>query len=393
MAIYHCTIKTGGRAAGQSAVAAAAYRSGEKLIDKETGIVSDYTRKGGVVHSEVSLCQNAPSEYGDREKLWNAVHNIEKASNARLWREIEVALPQEMNLTEQIQAVREYVSSLTDRGMCADWSLHDKSDGNPHAHIMLTTRSISENGTWAAKSRKIYDLDENGEKIYQRTDKQGRKQYKSHKEDFNDWNEKERVEEWRETWANVCNKYLTEKKIDHRSYERQGKEQEPTVHEGFIARQIENKGGISELCQENREIKARNSLLQQITEQLKAVGAELKQLIEQKGSVVNDRIGELLRRRAASKSERGVADGKRTDKRAAAEQPTGETENLIRQSEAVGASAKTNVANTTASRADREAVEQRQRIEAERRIREAEQRAREESQRAVKGRSRGGMEL
>ena len=95
-------------------------------------------------------------------------------------------------------------------------------------------------------------------------------------------------------------------------------------------------------------------------------------------SVVNDRIGELLRRRAASKSERGVADGKRTDKRAAAEQPTGETENLIRQSEAVGASAKTNVANTTASRADREAVEQRQRIEAERRIREAEQRAREE---------------
>ena len=394
MAIYHCTIKTGGRAAGQSAVAAAAYRSGEKLTDNETGIVSDYTRKGGVVHSEVALCRNAPSEYGNREQLWNAVHEIEKASNARLWREIEVALPQELNRAEQIEAVREYVGSLTDRGMCADWSLHDKEDGNPHAHIMLTTRSISENGTWAAKSRKVYDLDENGEKIYQRTDKQGRKQYKSHKEDYNDWNDKERVEEWGETWAIVCNKKKKKKKkIDHRSYERQGKEQEPTVHEGFVARQIEAKGGTSELCQENREIKARNSLLQQITEQLKAVGAELKQLIEQKGSVVNDRIGELLRRRAASKSERGITDGERTDEGAAAQQPTGDTEAIIRQAEAVGTSAKTNVADTTASRADREAIQQRQRIEAERRIREAEQRAREESKRAIKNRSRGGPSL
>lgn len=117
MAIYHCTIKTGGRAAGQSAVAASAYRSGKKLTDNETGIVSDYTRKKGIVHNEISLCNNAPSEYADREKLWNSVHRIEKASNARLWREIEVALPQELNQAKQIKAVREYVQSLTEKGI------------------------------------------------------------------------------------------------------------------------------------------------------------------------------------------------------------------------------------------------------------------------------------
>ena len=398
MAIYHCTIKTGGRAAGKSAVAAAAYRSGDKLIDMETGLESDYTRKSGVVHSEVSLCENAPAEYANRENLWNAVHKIEKASNARLWREIEVALPHELNRAEQIAAVREYVSSLTERGMCADWSLHDKDDGNSHAHIMLTTRSITANGTWAAKSRKVYDLDENGEKIYQRTDKQGRKQYKSHKEDYNDWNDKERIEEWREAWANVCNKHLSEeKKIDHRSYERQGKLQEPTRHEGYIARKIEAKGEISELCQENREIKARNSILQQIAEQLKTVGEELKQLIAEKGSIVNDRIGELLRlratARAASKSKRGVTGGERELETATEQQGLSDTDSLIRQAEVVGASTKANVADATASRANREAMQQRQRIEAEQRIRKAEQGTREIGQQSAKKISRGGHSL
>ena len=394
MAIYHCTIKTGGRAAGKSAVAAAAYRSGEKLTDKETGLESDYTRKGGVVHSEVSLCENAPAEYSNRENLWNAVHKIEKASNARLWREIEVALPHEFNRDEQIETVREYVKGLTDKGMCADWSIHDKADGNPHAHIMLTTRSIEADGKWAAKSRKVYDLDENGEKIYQRTDKDGRKQYKSHKEDYNDWNDKERVEEWRESWASVCNKHLSkEKKIDHRSYERQGKAQEPTQHEGYIARKIEAKGGISELCQENREIKSRNSILQQIAEQLKTVGEELRQLIAEKGSIVNDRIEELFRRRAAVKSERGITGGEREIERAAEQQPMSDTDSLIRQAEAVGASTKANVANTTSSRENRDVIKQRQRAEAEQRIRETEQRAREIGQQSIKKISRGGRSL
>lgn len=279
MAIYHCSIKNGGRAKGQSAVAASAYRSGEKLTDKETGLISDYTRKSGIVYSEVSLCQNAPTEYANREILWNAVHKIEKASNARLWREIEVALPKELDRAEQIKTVKQYVKGLTDRGMCADWSLHDKGDGNPHAHIMLTTRSIKENGAWAPKSRKVYDLDENGERIYLKTDKNGRKQYKNHKEDFNDWNAPERVEEWREEWAVCCNQRLeAEEKIDHRSYLRQGIEKEPTIHEGYVARKIQSKGDISERCIVNVEIQNRNSLLARVLERLNLIAIELSRL-------------------------------------------------------------------------------------------------------------------
>ena len=178
MAIYHCSVKIGSRGKGQSAVAAAAYRSGEKLTDQETGLISDYTRKGGVVFSEISLCDNAPAEYSDREVLWNAVHHIEKTKDAQLWREIEVALPKELDRAEQIETVREYVKGLNAQGMCADWSLHDKGDGNPHAHIMLTVRSIDPSGKWASKSRKVYDLDENGQRIFQKVDKTGRKQYK-----------------------------------------------------------------------------------------------------------------------------------------------------------------------------------------------------------------------
>lgn len=310
MAIYHCSIKIGGRSKGQSAVAASAYRSGEKLTDNETGIVSDYTRKKGIVHSEISLCNNAPSEYEDREKLWNAVHRIEKQSNAKLWREIEVALPQEFNQAEQIKAAREYVKCLTEKGMCADWSIHDKGDENPHAHIMLTTRSIEENGEWALKSKKVYDLDENGKRIFQKTDKNGRKQYKNHKEDYNDWNQKECVEEWRKKWANVCNQYLSEeKKIDHRSFERQGKEQSPTIHEGYTARKIELNGETSDRCEINREIKTRNNLIKQIDGHLKTVEMELKELVEQKQKG-NDRVEELLRRRA-SKSIGRITDGER----------------------------------------------------------------------------------
>ena len=344
MAIYHLSVKIGSRGKGQSAVAAAAYRSGEKLTDKETGLTSDYTRKGGVVFSEISLCENAPAEYADRATLWNAVHEIEKAKDARLWREIEVALPKEMNREEQIATVREFVKQQTAKGMCADWALHDKGDGNPHAHIMLTVRSIEPSGKWAPKSRKVYDLDENGERIFQKVDKTGRKQYKSHKEEYNDWNSAERVEEWRATWAECCNARLAERdRIDHRSYERQGKDQIPTVHEGYAARQRAAKGQISDRIQLNAEIRQRNTLLQQIAAQFKTFGEEIKQLIaeqnQEKGSVINagkQRIADLLARRsrAVDSDDRGLADGERTTENRAERTATTEADRLIRESEA-----------------------------------------------------------
>lgn len=388
MAIYHLSVKIGSRAKGQSAIAAAAYRSGSRLTDHETGVVSDYTNKGGVVFSEIALCQNAPAEYADRQTLWDAVHEIENAKNARLWREIEVALPKELDRSQQIETVREFVRGLNEQGMCADWSLHDKEDGNPHAHIMLTVRSIAADGKWAAKSRKVYDLDENGERIFQKIDKSGKKQYKSHKEDYNNWNEKERVEEWRTAWEVCCNSRLAERdRIDHRSYERQGIDRIPTVHEGVVARKIAAEGGRSDLIEKNNEIRRKNSLLQSLAAQFKAIGEEIKKLANEiareKGSAIHGRIADVLvrRNRADNHTGGGIADGERTiqsDTRgtSSGDFSKGETDTdaLIRQAETIGASAKADVTDarttieqskskvesSTAERANRDAERERQ---------------------------------
>ena len=130
MSIYHCSIKMVGRTGGKSAVAASAYRSGEKLYDEETGLTHDFTRKGGVVMSEILLPEKAPEEYSDRQILWNAVQAVEKRSDAQMAREVEVALPIEMSREQQIECIRNYVmENFVNEGMIADWALHDKGDG------------------------------------------------------------------------------------------------------------------------------------------------------------------------------------------------------------------------------------------------------------------------
>ena len=137
---YILIIKIISRGKGKSAVAAAAYRSGESLTNEYDGITHDYTRKGGIVHTEILLPDNAPKEYADRSVLWNAVEKAERAKNAQLAREIEIALPHELTREQGISLVREYVKEqFVSAGMCADFAIHDKNDGNPHAHIMLTT--------------------------------------------------------------------------------------------------------------------------------------------------------------------------------------------------------------------------------------------------------------
>ena len=166
IAIYHWNIGIVSRGKGKSAVAAAAYRSGEKLTNEWDGMTHDYTRKGGVVHTEIMLPPHAPPSFSDRSTLWNSVELYEKAGNAQLAREIDAALPIELSREEQIRLVREYCSSqFVSRGMCVDYAIHDTDSGNPHCHIMLTMRPLDERGTWAAKSKKEYDLDENGERM------------------------------------------------------------------------------------------------------------------------------------------------------------------------------------------------------------------------------------
>jgi len=206
MAIYHCSVKIIGRSSGRSSVAAAAYRAGEKITNQRDGQTHDYTRKGGVVHTDIMLPPHAPETYRDRDTLWNNVEQGEHRGDAQTAREVEVALPIEFSLQENIQVVREYINdNFVSHGMCADYSIHNTNSAtiNPHAHILLTMRDVSLNG-FEKKNR--------------------------------DWNDKPRLESWRENWANVCNAKLKSKgiseRIDHRSLEDQGLERTPTIHVG-----------------------------------------------------------------------------------------------------------------------------------------------------------------
>ena len=154
MSIYHCSIKIISRSGGRSAVACAAYRAGEKLYDKETGTVQDYTNKSGVILSEIKLPEDVPEYLRDRETLWNEVQLVEKQKDAQLAREIEVAFPKEFDRCTQMICAWNFINeNFTSKGMIADWALHDKGDGNPHAHIMLTVREVDANGKWKQKQK------------------------------------------------------------------------------------------------------------------------------------------------------------------------------------------------------------------------------------------------
>ena len=205
-------------------------------------MIHDYTRKRGIVHSEILLPPNAPPDFQDRGTLWNSVEQIEKACNSQLARELEVALPIELSREEQVRLVRAYCSSqFVSRGMCADFNIHDTGSGNPHAHILLTMRPMDERGKWLPI-------------------------------DLVDWNSQENAEVWRKVWADLANEFLERnnrpERIDHRSYERQGIDQIPTVHIGVAASQMEKKGIATERGELNRSIKAANRLLRDIKAQI-----------------------------------------------------------------------------------------------------------------------------
>ena len=282
IAIYHCSIKIVSRGKGKSAVAAAAYRSGEKLTNEWDGLTHDYTKKGGVVHSEILLPAHAPPAFSDRSTLWNSVELSEKSNNAQLAREVEIALPVELSREEQTRLVREYCfSQFVSKGMIADFNLHDTGGGNPHAHILLTMRPLDEKGAWLPKSKKEYVLDENGEKIRLPS---GR--YKTRKVDLVDWNNRENAEVWRRAWADLANEFLERndcpERIDHRSYERQGIEQIPTVHVGVSATQMEKKGIVTERGELNRNIKAANRILREIRRLVRGLKDWITELKERK---------------------------------------------------------------------------------------------------------------
>ena len=276
IALFHFHVTQIKRSAGQSAVAAAAYRSGEKLHSEYYGEDSDYTRKGGVICSEILLPPQAPPSFSDRETLWNEVEKAERGKKAQLAYSFDIALQNEFSMEENIDLARQFLlDNFVSRGMVVDFAIHspDKEDGgiqNPHFHVMCPIRPIEPDGKWGNKQRREYMLDEHGERI---RDEAGN--YVFNAVPSTDWGKPETLEFWREQWAELCNAKFAEKgsdcRIDHRSYERQGVEQIPTQHEGPTVRAMEAKGIRTDKGDLNRWIRKTNAMLREAKQKIAAL--------------------------------------------------------------------------------------------------------------------------
>ena len=350
MAIYHCTVKTIGRASGRSAVAAAAYRSGTRLVDERQQLVHDFGRKRGVVASGIELPESAPDRWRDRSALWNEVERTERSSRAQTAREIEAALPRGLSRAEQVELVRDYADGLTARGMVVDWSIHDVDGRNPHVHMLMPPRSCDADG-FLAKSRTAYVCERDGERrsltadelreqpgwekvyLYDRREMtmpqaaaagldpkadRDRRQPLQETRYLNDWNEPERVPEWRREWEEAQNRalerYYERTRVpeaqrsytDCRSYAEQGVELEPTRHEGPVVSAIETIARaeaakrraayepVTERHRENLEIRQRNGELAALKRELEQVRERIRQATERLREL-RDRARERVR--------------------------------------------------------------------------------------------------
>ena len=261
-------------------MAAAAYQSGEKLQSLYTGTWEYGRELERIDHTEIMLPPNAPREYANRQTLWNAVDTAEKGENAQTARRLIIALPKELTLEQNIALIRQYVqTTFVDKGMIADLAVHNSADVNPHAHILLAMRAMDENGKWLPKSKNIYALDENGNRIIGKNGKP-----KRIKVDTVDWNNRENCERWRHEWEVQQNMALEEagrpERIDMRSYKRQGIEIAPQEHLGPAAFALEKQGIRTRLGDHNAAVRMLNSLFTAVRRKLTDLGKWLKELTE-----------------------------------------------------------------------------------------------------------------
>lgn len=249
------------RATGKNAVSAAAYRAGTKLRDLKSGKLKNYTKKEEVKYSEIDLPEGASEKYRDRETLWNSVESQSKRKDARLARELIIALPRELNLEDDIKVLQKYIKNeFTSDGMIADWSVHMKED-NPHCHLMLTVKPLGQDGeTFVGQKTSTFKLDQNGNRIprldedgNQLTDKKGRKKWVRINTVTKNWDSPENGEKWKKAWSTTLEEE-TGIKI-HFGVEEGNKSER---HEGRAARQIEEQGGHSDVCEYNRQVRRHN---------------------------------------------------------------------------------------------------------------------------------------
>ena len=293
MAIYHMQAKVVSRGSGRSAVAASAYMSCSRMYNDYDGIQHDYTRKHGLIYQEVMLPPMAPSEWNDREQLWNAVEETEKTKDSRLAREFVVALPVELDKDSNISLLQDFIKkNFVDMGMCADFAIHDTDGHNPHAHILLTVRPLNENGTWQYKTEKEYLCIKDGEeKGYERIDKHPKSSRYGRQNPISEqWNSDEQLCIWRANWTDAVNKMLSRNQInatiDHRSFADQGITEQSTIHEGYIAQNMEKNGIIADRCEINRQIRADNKMLRE----LKAKVIKLAEAVEKSIPIIAETL-------------------------------------------------------------------------------------------------------
>ena len=236
-----------------------------------------------MICSEILLPPHAPREYADRETLWNAVEKVEKGKKAQLAYSFDISFQNEFSQEENIALARQFLTEhFVSRGMVVDLAIHepDREEGgipNPHFHFMCPIRPIEQNGKWGLKQKREYVLDENGNRI-----PDGKGDYVFNAVPTTDWGSAETLEFWREQWAAMCNAKFEEKgldvRIDHRSYERQGIEQLPTVHEGPTVRAMEKKGIKTEKGEFNRWIRATNAFIRNLRKNLSILLETIKEI-------------------------------------------------------------------------------------------------------------------
>ena len=329
------------RGTGRSAVAASAYLSCTNILNDYDGVRHDFTRKKGLVWREVFLPEYAPPEWKDRGVLWNAVEENEKTKDSRLAREFVPALPIELTPAQWQELLSDFIqNSFVAEGMCADVAIHDPNPPghNPHAHIMLTVRPLDEQGNWQYKTEKEYLCVKDGEergftaaefkiaqkdgwekqypykvgrkKVYMppsEAEKQGLERASKHPKSTKfgrqnpiseRWNSEEQLVVWRKAWADVTNRYLEryghDARIDHRSHADRGLTEQPTIHEGVVARALEAKGIISDRCELNRHIKADNALLRELKASVKKLIDTVKNTIPTLAEAMESLRGKMI---------------------------------------------------------------------------------------------------
>lgn len=240
MAIFHMSFSNISAGKGRSAIASAAYRSGEKLFDDKEGRHYFYAR-AVMPESFILTPKNAPKWANDRQKLWNEVEKKDRKANSRYAKEFNVALPVELTNEEQKALITKFVQeTFVDKGMVADVAIHRDHEENPHAHVMLTNRPFNPDGSWGLKSKTQYVLDKNGKQLLTKNGNP-----KQRKIWLVDWDKPGKVEEWRHAWAEEVNSLFQAKgmpeRISEKSYEEQGIEKTPTKHEGHNSQTKERK--------------------------------------------------------------------------------------------------------------------------------------------------------